>query len=269
MSPEESAPAGPPPELVRTLVEGPAPVAALEWHEQVSSTNVRASELAAEGAREITVVGAEHQTAGRGRMGRTWSAPPRSSLTFSLLLRPPVASASLPLLPLLAGLALAEVAGRYCRDVEVGLKWPNDLMVDGRKAAGVLVEAVPGGAVVVGIGLNVDWRGIERWEELANAVSLAEMSDFPVDRWRVLAALLGVFAQRYEVFKDLPAAFLDGYRARCLTVGRAVRVERVGGEALLGEAVGVDGSGALEVRDEDGTLHRLSAGDVHHLRPAP
>ncbi|HWH32125.1 MAG TPA: biotin--[acetyl-CoA-carboxylase] ligase [Egibacteraceae bacterium] len=266
MSAEESSQAGPPPQLVRTLVEGPAPVASLEWHAEVDSTNVRAAELARAGAPEIAVVGAEHQSAGRGRMGRVWSAPPRSSLTFSLLLRPPVAAEALPLLPLLAGLALAEVAGRYCTQVEVGLKWPNDLLIDGRKAAGVLVESAEAGAVVVGIGLNTDWRGIERWDELADAISLAEASQFPIDRWRVLAALLGVFAQRYEVFKDLPAAFLDGYRARCLTIGRAVRVERVAGEPLLGEAVGVDASGALEVRDAAGTLHRLSAGDVHHLR---
>lgn len=267
MSAEESRPSGPPAELVRSLVEGPAAVAAVEWLDEAGSTNAVAAGLAERGAPEITVVGAEVQTAGRGRMGRTWSAPPRSSLTFSLLLRPPVAREAFPLLPLLAGLALAEVAARYCKDVEVGLKWPNDLLIDGRKAAGVLVESGPGDAVIVGIGLNVDWRGIERWEELADAISLAEVSDFPMDRWRVLAALLGVFAQRYEVFKDLPAAFLDGYRSRCLTIGRAVRVELVGGRELLGEAVGVDASGGLEVRDADGVTHRVSAGDVHHVRP--
>ena len=264
MSAEESRP-GPPAELVRSLVGGPAAVAAVEWLDEVDSTNSFAAELAREGAPEITVVGAEVQTAGRGRMGRTWSAPPKSSLTFSLLLRPPVAREALPLLPLLTGMALAEVAARYCKDVEVGLKWPNDLLIDGRKAAGVLVEAADD-AVVVGVGLNVDWRGIERWDELADAISLAEMSDFPMDRWRVLAAVLGVFAQRYEVFKDLPAAFLDGYRSRCLTIGRAVRVQRVGGEELTGQATGVDASGALEVRDQAGQLHRVSAGDVFHVR---
>lgn len=266
MSVEQSGQAGPPPELVRSLVEGPAPISALEWHTQVDSTNLRAAELARSGASEITVVGAEQQSAGRGRMGRTWSAPPRSSLTFSLLLRPPVSRESVSLLPLLTGLVLAEVAARYCSAHEVGLKWPNDLLVDGRKAAGVLVEAAEGDSVVVGIGLNVDWRGIERWEELADAISLAEMSDFPMDRWRVLAAVLGVFAQRYEVFKDLPAAFLDGYRARCLTIGRTVRVEKVGGGELSGLATGVDASGGLEVRDADGFTHRVSAGDVFHLR---
>ena len=257
----------PPPELVRSLVEGPSAVAAVEWHDELDSTNAEAARRAAAGAPEILVVGAEHQSAGRGRLDRTWVAPPRRSLTFSMLLRPPVGPESLPLLPLLAGMALAEVAGGYCRDVEVGLKWPNDLLIGGGKAAGVLVEAVPG-AVIVGIGLNIDWRGVERAEELAGAISLAEATDLPVNRWRILAALLGVFSQRYELFKDLPAAFLDGYRDRSLTIGRPVRVELLGGAELQGEATGIAATGALEVRDSAGVTHRVSAGDVHHLRPA-
>lgn len=257
----------PPPELVRSLVDGPSAVAAVEWHDDLDSTNAEAARRAAAGAPEILVVGAEHQSAGRGRLDRTWVAPPRRSLTFSLLLRPPVPPEALSLLPLLAGMALVEVASGYCRDVEVGLKWPNDLLIDGRKAAGVLVEGVPG-AAIVGIGLNVDWRGVERAEELADAISLAEATDLPVNRWRILAAVLGVFAQRYAVFQELPAAFLDGYRDRCLTIGRAVRVELVGGGELRGEATGIDATGALEVRDAEGAVHRVSAGDVHHLRPA-
>lgn len=257
----------PPPELVRSLVEGPSGVRAVEWHDELDSTNAEAARRAAAGAPEILVVGAEHQSAGRGRLDRTWVAPPRRSLTCSLLLRPAAGPTALPLLPLLAGLAVAEVAAGYCRDVEVGLKWPNDLLIDGRKAAGILVEAVPG-AVVVGIGLNVDWRGVERAEELADAISLAEATDLPVNRWRILAAILGVFSKRYEVFATAPSLLLEDYRARCLTIGRDVRVQLVAGGELRGRAIGVDDSGALEVEDATGVTHRISAGDVHHLRPA-
>lgn len=257
----------PPPELVRSLVDGPSAVRAVEWHDELDSTNAEAARRAAQGAGEILVVGAEHQSAGRGRLDRLWVAPPRRSLTFSLLLRPAVEPTALPLLPLLAGLAVAEVAAGYCRDVEVGLKWPNDLLVDGRKAAGILVEAVPG-AVVAGIGLNVDWRGVERAEELADAISLAEATDLPVNRWRILAAILGVFSKRYDEFATAPSGMLAGYRSRCLTIGRDVRVELVGGAALRGRATGVDDDGGLEVEDATGATHRVSAGDVHHVRPA-
>ena len=89
----------------------------------------------------------------------------------------------------------------------------------------------------------------------------------PVDRWRVLAAFLGVFGQRYEAFREMPGAFLEGYRARCLTIGREVRVERVADEPLIGVATGIDASGALELRAADGAVHRVTAGDVHHVRP--
>jgi BirA family biotin operon repressor/biotin-[acetyl-CoA-carboxylase] ligase len=259
---------GPPDDLVRALVEGPAAVSGIEWHDEIDSTNRAAAEAAARGVAEIHVVGAERQSAGRGRLGRSWLAPPRTSLTFSLVLRPPVRPESLPLLPLLTGLVLAELGSRYCPDAEVGLKWPNDLLIGGRKAAGTLVEAGPAGTVIVGIGLNTDWRGVDRPLELAQAVSLAEVSDRPVDRWRVLAALLGVFGVRYDAWKDLPAAFLDGYRRRCLTLGQQVRIERIGAEDLRGQAVAVDATGALEIRDEAGRLTRVSAGDVWHLRPA-
>lgn len=266
MSTEQSGGAGPPPELVRSLVEGPSLVRAVDWHDEVGSTNQLAATLAADGMPEIHVVGAERQVEGRGRLGRTWTAPPGRSLTFSLLLRPAVPREALPLLPLFTGLVLADVTARYCRDAEVGLKWPNDLLLDGRKAAGILLEAGPDDAVVIGLGINVDWRGVQRSDELLGAVSLAELTDIPVDRWRLLAGLLGVFSQRYEAWRQAPDSFLDDYRARCLTLGRPVRVERTGAEVLVGEAVGIDGAGALEVRADDGSTVAVNAGDVWHLR---
>jgi BirA family transcriptional regulator, biotin operon repressor / biotin---[acetyl-CoA-carboxylase] ligase len=265
---------GPPAGLVRALVEGPSPVAAVEWHAELDSTNRRAADAAVGGAPEIHVVLADVQTAGRGRLDRSWTAPPGTSLLVSCVLRPPVPAGQLGLLPLLAGLVLAEAATPFAAPAEVALKWPNDLLVDGRKAAGVLVETVPGEAaappaVVVGIGLNVDWRDVGRPPELAGAAtSLAEAAGGPVDRWRVLAALLGVLGQRYAVWCELPGAFLDGYRRRCATLGTEVTVTGRDGSALRGVAVGIAGSGALQVRSRDGRVHDVVAGDVVHVRPA-
>lgn len=254
---------GPPDALVRTLVEGPSLVSGVEWHAQASSTQALAAQAAARGVPEMHVVLADTQSAGRGRLGRTWHAPPASSLLASLVLRPAVDARVLPLLPLLAGLALAEVAERYCP--AVALKWPNDLLLGGRKAAGILAER-DGGTVLLGAGVNVDWRGLARPDGLPDVTSLAEEAGSDVDRWRVLAALLGVFGRRYLDWQSEPAGFLDAYRARCDTLGRPVRVTRAGGPVLEGLAVCVGDEGTLQIRADGGTLS-VSAGDVEHVRP--
>ena len=253
--------------LVRSLVDGPSIVTAVQWHERCDSTNAEALAAAATGASEGLLVLADEQTAGRGRHGRTWAAPAGSSLLLSLVVRPVVPPASVSLLPLLTGMVLAETVARHLPDAQVGLKWPNDLLVDGRKAAGILVEGA-GGAAVVGVGVNVDWRGLERPVEAAEAVSLAEAAGAPVDRWRLLAGFLGVFSRRYDQWQELPAAFLDGYRQRCDTLGRRVLVTRPDAPVLEGEAVAVDRSGALQIRRDDGATVAVNAGDVEHVRPA-
>jgi BirA family transcriptional regulator, biotin operon repressor / biotin---[acetyl-CoA-carboxylase] ligase len=276
----------PPPALVRTLLEGPSPVASFEWHDAIDSTNRRALELAAAGAPEIAIVAADLQTAGRGRAGRSWTAPSGTSLMLSALVRPPVPPTALPLLPLLAGLVLAEVVERVLPGAEVALKWPNDLLLAApgaapRKTAGILVETAagdPAGALtaVIGMGINVDWRAVERPAELTGtATSLAEVAMDPriaiapdgLDRWRLLAALLGVLGNRYRSWCDLPAAFLDGYRARCATLGRDVRAERPGGAVLTGRATDIAASGALVVRTTEGRTVEVGAGDVSFVRP--
>lgn len=257
---------GPPSALVRSLVEGPSPVAGVEWHDEVASTQLRAQEVARDGVPEIHVVLADVQTAGRGRLGRTWHAPAGTSLLASCVLRPTVRTGSLTLLPLLAGLALAEVVDRYCD--AVALKWPNDLMVHDRKAAGVLVEGpLAGGAVVLGLGVNVDWRGVALPAGAAESTSLAEMSGAHVDRWRVLAAFLGLFGRRYLDWQEHPVGFLDDYRRWCATIGRRVRGGRPTGGVVEGLAEGVEDDGALGVRDDAGVRHRIAAGDVAYVRP--
>jgi len=260
---------GPPAALVRSLVEGPSPVSGVEWHERVSSTNALAAEAARRGTPEIHLVVADEQLAGRGRRDRSWYAPPGSSLLVSFLLRPgrhpDVDPAALPLLPLVAGLALLEAAAPHCPGAELTLKWPNDLLAGGCKAAGILAEALPDGAAVVGIGVNVDWRGHTRPAELAGATSLAEACGGAVDRWRLLAALAGVLGNRYLDWVRDPAAVLDAYRRRCATVGRSVRVEREGAPPLTGRAAAIGDDGSLLVV-ADGVTTSVSAGDVVHVR---
>ena len=253
--------------LVRSLVDGPSIVTSVQWHERCESTNAEALAAAAAGAAEGLLVLADEQTAGRGRHGRTWAAPAGSSLLLSLVVRPVVAPASVSLLPLLTGMVLAETVARHLPEAQVGLKWPNDLLVDGRKAAGILVEGV-GGAAVIGVGVNVDWRGLERPDGAAEAVSLAEAAAAAVDRWRLLAGFLGVFSRRYAQWQELPAAFLDGYRQRCDTLGQTVRVTRSDGSTVEGVAVDVNRTGALDVRSTAGATLAINAGDVEHVRPA-
>jgi BirA family transcriptional regulator, biotin operon repressor / biotin---[acetyl-CoA-carboxylase] ligase len=268
-----NAATGPPDALVRTLVDGPSPVAGVEWHDEVTSTMILAAEAAARGEPEIHVVLADVQTAGRGRLGRGWEAPAGSSLMGSYLFRPAVPPSALRLLPLLSGLALADVVARFCPGADVGLKWPNDLLMRStgggpwRKAAGILAEGPLAGAVVVGVGVNVDWRGLERPPALGAATSLVESHGGPVDRWRLFAAFVGVLGRRYGHWAAAPTAFLDDYRRTCLTVGQRVRVATAGGEDLVGEAAGVGDDGALRVRLDAGPTVAVSAGDVTHVRP--
>jgi BirA family transcriptional regulator, biotin operon repressor / biotin---[acetyl-CoA-carboxylase] ligase len=229
----------------------------LEWHEEIDSTNARAAELAAGGAAEGTAVAADVQTAGRGRHGRGWEAPPGTSLMVSVVLRPSAPSVVWPLLPLLAGVALVDAAAPLCSGVDLALKWPNDLLANDRKAAGILSEAVSGG-VVLGIGVNVDWRGHDL---PAGATSLAHEAGSGVDRWRLLGALAEGFAARYRDWQADPAGFLDDYRARCATLGRGVRVQLADEGWLEGDAQAIDDAGRLVVAGR-----ALSAGAVTHAR---
>jgi len=236
-----------------------------------TSTNAHLAAAARHGAVEGTVMVAEHQTAGRGRLERTWESPPRAGLTFSMLLRPaPVPSLRYGWLPLLAGVALVDVVRRL-GEIDAGLKWPNDLLVDGRKCAGILAEAVPNGpdpAVVVGIGLNVSTTAAELPVE--GATSLALAGSACVDRDPLLRSVLREFA---EDFTDWRAAAGDpeksglraDYLSRCDTLGRQVRVRLPDGGDLVGEAVDVDGEGRLVI-DSGGTRTPVAAGDIVHLR---
>jgi BirA family transcriptional regulator, biotin operon repressor / biotin---[acetyl-CoA-carboxylase] ligase len=231
---------------------------------QTGSTNADLLERARAGAAEGLVLVAEEQTAGRGRLGRTWSAPAGAALTFSVLLRPAgVPPTRLGWLPLLTGVAVA-AAVRDQAGVPASLKWPNDVLVGERKLAGILAEA-HGDAVVVGVGLNVTLSRAEL--PVPTATSLLIEDAASTDRAALLAAILTELAQRYRTWRagpDAPELRAD-YLRWSATVGREVRVELPGGAQLSGTAEDVDEVGRLVVR-APGHLVRVGAGDVVHVR---
>ncbi|WP_405880086.1 biotin--[acetyl-CoA-carboxylase] ligase [Streptomyces sp. NBC_01384] len=226
-------------------------------------------------ADEGAVLVAEEQNAGRGRLDRHWTAPARSGLFFSVLLKP----TGVPVerwgwLPLLTGVAVATALTRVA-GVDTALKWPNDLLVtvDGeeRKAGGILAERAGTDAVVVGIGINVTLRDDEL--PVPGASSLALAGATTTDRDTVLRAVLRSLEQWYEKWRAVggdPAAsgLQETYAAGCATLGRVVRAELPGGTSITGEAVAVDGDGRLVLATEEGVQQPVGAGDIVHLRPA-
>ncbi|GAC1410400.1 MAG: biotin--[acetyl-CoA-carboxylase] ligase [Actinomycetota bacterium] len=229
----------------------------------ITSTNDEAVRRARSGEPEGTVVVADQQTAGRGRLGRRWLAEPGTALLASWIVRPPRhpdggSSDGRPLLALATGVAAA-AAIQAETGVEIALKWPNDLLVRERKIAGILAEALPDGSAVVGLGLNV--RQAELPAEIKDvATSLLLERSKPIGRPRLLGSILQSFAP----FAHAPGAALPEFRSRCSTLGREVVVERDGVECI-GKATGVDDDGALIVVTDEGQL-RVFAGDVVHLR---
>ena len=247
---------------------------ALEVLPESPSTNAFVAERVRSGAAEGLVAVAEHQTAGRGRLDRVWVTPPRSALTFSVLLTPgEVPVARWPWLPLLAGVAVVEGV-RRATGLDCALKWPNDVLVGDLKLAGILVERVDrpaGAAAVVGIGLNVSTTAAEL--PVATATSLALRGAADVDRGELLVRVLAALGEEYDAWRaaagDAAGRLRTAYLRVCGTVGRAVRVELPNGETLTGTATGVDADGRLEVRTEAGETVVLGAGDVVHVRRQP
>ena len=222
--------------------------------ETTGSTNADVAALARQGASEGLVVVAEEQNAGRGRLGRQWVAPPRSALTFSVLLRPPSTSSWLPLL---AGVCVV-AAMREHAGVQATLKWPNDIQVAGRKLGGLLGE-IAGPAVVLGVGLNVSLGRTEL--PRADATSLVLEQAEVTDRDLLLKAILRSLARGYAGWLRDPDALPPAYRAVCGTLGREVRIELPSGGVATGVASDVDVTGSLIV---NGVAY--AAGDVVHVR---
>jgi BirA family transcriptional regulator, biotin operon repressor / biotin---[acetyl-CoA-carboxylase] ligase len=255
----------------------------VRWVASTGSTNADALELARDGAPEGIVVVADHQTAGRGRRSRTWTAPPGASLLVSVLLRPPAGVAGA--VTMAVAVSMAEAVADLAR-VEAGLKWPNDLVVGDRKLAGILAEADwPAGAtmsagwrapaahervsMVVGIGLNVSWPAPAEAGDLAGTATALNWLGADVDRADLLVAFLQRLDARYgELVRSGSAEPVMGeWRRRSATLGRRVRVD-IGPDDIEGTAVDVTDEGHLVVETPDGDRRTFAVGDVVHLRPA-
>lgn len=260
--------------------------AEVRWVAETGSTNADVLVAARDGAPEGLVIVADHQTAGRGRAGRTWTAPAEASLLCTVLLRPPAPLA--PLVTFALAVAAAEAVEELAR-VEPGLKWPNDLVIEEGpatlKLAGILAEAEwphtssaaighreprPDVRVTVaaGIGLNIDWPDPIPDELEGIATALNHLTGVVVGRRELLEAMLRHLELRYaQLLAGDTIGVLDAWRARSATLGQTVRVHTVSGE-LVGKAVDVTAGGHLIVDSVEGDRREIAVGDVVHLRRA-
>ncbi len=249
------------------LLADPARWPSVEVVDSTGSTNADLAEAARAGrVAPGAVLVSWHQGKGRGRLDRVWTAPPGTSAAVSLLVDvADVVPARLPWLSLAAGVAVSSgvEAASGLRPV---LKWPNDVLLGGRKLCGILAERTDtphGPRVVLGMGINLSQRAEEL--PVPGATSLA-LSGAQVDRFEVVARVLGALAEVLDRWRDGDPALVQGYRERCDTLGREVVVHLPGGQRAVGRAVDVDPDGRLVVA-ADGTRTAYAVGDVVHLRP--
>ncbi|ONM47011.1 biotin--[acetyl-CoA-carboxylase] ligase [Nocardia donostiensis] len=253
---------------LRSLPGAPEPAffTGIEVVDSTGSTNADLIARAADPGIDRVVLVAETQDSGRGRHARAWASPPRAQIALSMLLRPEgLEPTALGWLPLLTGIAVVD-AVRRTAELPAALKWPNDVLIDDRKVAGILAEVVTGGpvpAVVVGVGLNVSLTEDEL--PVPHATSLTVAGAGEVDRTELVGSLLAEFARRFTAWRDAGWATEEmaaAYRERCATLGTPVRAELPGGRMLTGIARDIDSAGRLLIGEEP-----VSAGDVTHLRP--
>lgn len=245
------------------------PIPALHYMDETGSTNDDALQWAAHGAPHLALVAADRQSAGRGRLGRTWQTLPGAALAFSLVLRPAQPARDyLPLYSPLGALAvsLALESGWH---LAPQIKWPNDVLLDGRKVCGVLAEAAWQGehleAVVLGIGINVAPSAVPPESLLIFPATCVEAhSGSPIDRWQLLARVLEqLLAWVNQVGSPL---FLQAWQQRLAYIGQPIRLENTNGETVSGRLKGISEQGHLRVLLADGSEAQFSAGDVR-LRP--
>jgi BirA family biotin operon repressor/biotin-[acetyl-CoA-carboxylase] ligase len=239
--------------------------------DRTGSTNVDLLAAAADSPHLTTLVTLD-QTAGRGRLDRTWSAPAGQALAASVLVRADLSPEARAWLPLVAGTAMRQAVAALLPDRAVGVKWPNDVLVDGRKVCGILAQVAPDGSVVIGAGVNLTIPA----DVLPTPVStslLVEGADAPAPELAdsVLSAYLESLREAVDALVTGGAAAAgvrDTVRASCETIGRVVRLELPDGTSVVATAEGLDDAGRLLVTGEDGGRSAISVGDVTHLRYA-
>jgi BirA family transcriptional regulator, biotin operon repressor / biotin---[acetyl-CoA-carboxylase] ligase len=260
-------------ELARALTGNGSRWNEIRVVESTPSTNAALAERARTDPGDGIVLITELQTAGRGRLDRVWVAPPRAGITMSVLVRPvDVPVARWPWIPLLSGLAVA-AAARQVAEVAAVLKWPNDVMVEDRKVAGLLVERLDGGegggpaAAVIGIGLNVSTTREDLPTPQATALVLESAAT--TDRATLVKAILrrldGLLTEWEAGLGVASGELRTAYVSACSTVGQDVRVELPGNQWVEGTATGIDETGRLLV-DTDSGPRAFGAGDVMHVR---
>ena len=239
----------------------------LSYHEVTSSTNILAKELAFNGAPEGSVVVADSQSGGRGRMGRSWVSPPGVNLYFSLILRPRLPSFRVPQLTLLVAVAIHRALHDMVPELEVKIKWPNDLLINGKKVCGVLCEmqSEPDLAhfVVVGIGLNVNQQEVPP-ELRDRATSLFLESCRLFSRPELLAAVLNHFEPLYDAWlgEDDLGFILAYLEEHSLLQSREVTIDQLN-RSLTGQVTGISCTGELLLETGEGRTHRISSGEAH------
>ena len=239
-------------------------------YESLPSTNNEVTRLALQGAEEGWAILADEQTAGRGRLQRTWSSPKGAGLYFSILLRPALAPDRWPLITFVAALAVSD-ALREAAEVQTDIKWPNDLLASERKIGGILAEAIEtptGRAVVVGIGINLINDAFPQ-ELVTVATSVAEESGRQPERENILAALLRALGRWYSLLQEPEGTekIVAAWSSRSsYASGKLVQVTN-GDEVLQGVTHGVENDGALRLETAQG-IQLIRAGDVTSLRPA-
>jgi len=233
---------------------------------ELGSTNVHARTLAEQGAAQGEVVIAEAQTDGRGRLGRRWESPPGVNIYFSVILRPRLLPVHAPQITLMAAVALAETVAPLIEQAPV-IKWPNDILVNGKKLAGVLSEAVCNperiNHVILGIGLNLNYRAVSMPAEIRRrATSVTDLTGNEIDRESVMIRLIQNLDRCYGELEECGFETLRPRWDKFFGLrGRRVRIENHE-QVVTGRALGIDRNGALVVEDEFGELQNIYAGDV-------
>ncbi len=238
----------------------------VEYFEKIDSTNAYASKIARQGIPEGTVVIADCQTKGRGRMNRVWQSPGKKNLYASIILRPPIIPSVAPQLTLMAGVAVAELLSRYCPQ-RVMLKWPNDVLVDKKKVCGILTEMRTKGDsidfAVVGIGININIRKEEFGEEIRTiATSIREETNKEISRIEFTLSLFKIFEKWYktllaEGFTTIRKEWMEYSKI----IGKDIQVHDKG-TVQQGEVLGINSYGALFLVDKEKKIKRILTGDV-------
>jgi BirA family biotin operon repressor/biotin-[acetyl-CoA-carboxylase] ligase len=230
----------------------------------LDSTNTEAANQARAGADEGLCIVADEQTAGRGRQGRSWTSTKGAGLFFSLILRPSLEPRQLPLITLMAAVAVYDILLKGFL-IRPDIKWPNDIIVAERKICGILAEAVDtprGLAVILGIGINLKTE-----TPIENATSLEIESTFPVNRDEIVDVLTDHLATGYERLLSDPNAIIDDWKQRSSYFeGKAVQATLGPDSVLSGITDGLEANGALRIKRADGTVSIVQAGDVERLR---